>query len=92
MQLPKMTYNFRIVPEIVLAIALAALVPLLQALLSISGFADLTPEFWDGVLAGSLKAGIGVALALITGGGFQGPGTPGPTPVVEQPAADFPEP
>ena len=78
MNLP--TYNFRIVPEIAIAVAIAALVPLLQALLTISGFADLTPEFWDGVLAGSLKAGIGVLLALITGGGFQKPGEPGPAP------------
>lgn len=80
MKLPTMTYNFRVVPEIAIAVALAAAVPILQGLLSISGFADLTPEFWDGVLAGALKAGIGVLLALITGGGFQGPGTPGPAP------------
>lgn len=77
MNLP--TYNFRIVPEIAIAVAIAALVPILQGLVSITGFADLTPEFWDGVLAGALKAGIGALLALITGGGFQKPGVPGPT-------------
>lgn len=74
MNLP--TYNFRIVPEIAIAVALGALVPLLQALSSISGVGDLTPEFWDGVLAACIRAGIGVLLALITGGGFQGPGVP----------------
>lgn len=70
------TYNFRIVPEIAIAVALAALVPLLQAFAGFTGFADLTPEFWDGVLAGSVRAGIGVLLAIVTGGGFQTPGVP----------------
>lgn len=73
-----MTYNFRIVPELAIAVALAALVPLLQALAGITGLADLTPEFWDGVLAGCIRAGIGALLAIITGGGFQKPGEPGP--------------
>ena len=74
------TYNFRIVPELAIAVAIAALVPLLQALAGITGMADLTPEFWDGVLAGCIRAGIGALLAIITGGGFQKPGVPGPTP------------
>lgn len=73
-------YNFRVIPEIAFAVAIAAAVPVLQALVSVTGFADLTPEFWDGVLAGAFRAGIGVLLALITGGGFQKPGEPGPTP------------
>lgn len=71
-------YNFRVVPEIALSIAIAALVPILQSLLTITGFADLTPEFWDGVLAGAAKAAIGALLAIVTGGGFQTPGQPGP--------------
>ncbi len=77
MNLP--TYNFRIVPELLIAIALGAAIPLLQALSTVTGIGDLTPEFWDGVLAACLRAGIGVVLALITGGGFQKPGVPGPT-------------
>ena len=75
------SYNFRVVPEIAIAVAIAALVPLLQALSQITGIGDLTPEFWDGVIAGGIRAGIGVLLAIITGGGFQKPGEPGPTPV-----------
>ena len=74
------TYNFRIIPEIAIAVGLAAAVPLLQAFANFTGFADLTPEFWDGVFAASVRAGIGVLLALITGGGFQKPGEPGPAP------------
>lgn len=75
MKLP-FTYNFRIVPEIAFAVAITAAVPILQGLATITGFADLTPEFWDGLLAGGFRAGIGAILALITGGGFQKPGVP----------------
>lgn len=68
------TYNFRIVPEILISIAIATAFPLLQALASITGLADITPDWWGGVLAGMLKAGVGAILALLTRGGFQMPG------------------
>jgi hypothetical protein len=71
------SYNFRIVPELVWAVAIAALVPVLQAFANFTGVADLTPEFWDGLLAAAVRAGIGAALAIVTGGGFQKPGEPG---------------
>lgn len=68
------TYNFRIVPEIAISIGIAAAFPLLQALIGITGLADITPDWWGGVLAGSIKAAAGAILALLTRGGFQMPG------------------
>lgn len=69
-------YNFRIGPEVAWALAIAFGVPFLQAAATFTGFATLTPDFWDGVFAAAIRGLGGAALALVTGGGFQKPGVP----------------
>ena len=71
------SYNWRIAPEIGWFVAIALLTPILQAALDFTGVAQLTPDFWDGLLAACIRAGAGALIAVFTGG-FQKPGEPGP--------------
>lgn len=62
-----MTYKFRLEWETLWFVLVTALVPALQALASITGIADLTPNFLDGILAAMIRAGVGAVLAVIGG-------------------------
>jgi hypothetical protein len=79
-------YNFRIGPEALwflgTTIAGAFLVEVGGRLLGVEGWPTLdTWQEWVSVASfGAVRTGVGALLALITGGGFQKPGVPGPDP------------
>lgn len=82
----KIQYNFRLAPEAVWLIVNTVLGALLvEAIAFMSGISTFPGvdqwQTWLGTLAVSLvRTALGALLAVVTGGGFQGPGEPGPAP------------
>lgn len=79
-------YNFRLAPEaiwfIVNTVLGAVLVDVLARLSGLEGFPTLdTLSAWSAAIAiSAIRTALGALLAVATGGGFQKPGEPGPTP------------
>jgi hypothetical protein len=79
-------YNFRLAPEavwfIVNTVVGAVLVDVLARLAGLEGFPTLDDlSAWGAAIAiSAIRTFIGAVLAAATGGGFQGPGVPGPDP------------
>lgn len=79
-------YNFRLGPEAVWLIVNTVLGALLvEAIAFFSGLSTLPGaddlRTWVATLAVALvRTALGALLAVVTGGGFQGPGEPGPAP------------
>lgn len=80
------SYNFRLAPEavwfIVNTVIGAVLVDLLARLANMDALPTLdTLGAWGAAIAiSAIRTLIGALLAAATGGGFQAPGEPGPTP------------
>ena len=81
-----MKYNFRLGPEAVWLIVNTVLGALLVEAIAFVGGASSFPgvdewSTWAGTLAVALiRTALGALLAVVTGGGFQTPGQPGPAP------------
>ena len=79
-------YNFRLAPEAIWLIVNTVLGALLvEAISFVGGFSSFPGvnewQTWAGTLAVSLiRTALGALLAVVSGGGFQAPGTPGPAP------------
>ena len=84
-------YNFRIGPEAIWLVVNTVLGTLLVE--AIAFFANLSTlpgaddvRTWVATLAVALvRTGLGALLAVVTGGGFQKPGEPGPAPTPPAP-------
>jgi hypothetical protein len=82
----KLEYNFRIAPEamwfIVNTVIGAVLVDVLGRLAGLDGFPTLdTLSAWGSAIAiAAIRTLLGALLAAATGGGFQAPDEPKPTP------------
>lgn len=80
------SYNFRLAPEAIWLIVNTVLGALLvEAISFVGGFSSFPGvnewQTWAGTLAVSLiRTALGALLAVVSGGGFQTPGTPGPAP------------
>lgn len=77
-------YNFRIGPETVwfllTTVAGSFLVDIVGRLLGVEGWPTLdTWQAWVSTASfAAVRTGLAALLAVVTGGGFQGPGTPAP--------------
>lgn len=75
-------YNFRVVPEAVWLITITILgtflIDIIGRFLGVDEWPSLdTWQAWASAAAfGAVRAGLGIALAKLTGGGFQLPGQP----------------